>query len=164
MVDKTQWIQFYNKKKYTIWILGCSLFFASVLSILHQTQSPEPLILKDTPIPMTETYIPAGHTLIPIKISNHESLNALLGPYGIVNLYADEILENSIKSKLIAKNVKIIRAPLDPNEFAVLIPNSDHSPVAQHHGSFTVTIQNMNHDPAKVISPNQKKKRIFYGD
>lgn len=88
-----------------------------------------------------DTYIPEGMTLIPIEIQNIESLKNILGSFGVVDLY---IPSYDLKSppKKIASGIKIMRAPLNPDVFAVLVLSQDASKIAQHPGAFFVTVLN----------------------
>lgn len=87
------------------------------------------------------TAIPAGFVLVPIEVANYESLDSILGKYGVVDLYIPpaEPRGHSIK---VAERVKILRAPLNPSHFAVLAPENESSQLVRHDGPFLVVVQN----------------------
>lgn len=90
-----------------------------------------------------DTIIPAGYVLIPIELMNSRSLDGIIGEYGIVDLYTAPILEGE-KSKKVGDNIKIIRSPYDPSQFAVLILESESELIVKNTGQFTAVIQNPN--------------------
>jgi hypothetical protein len=85
-----------------------------------------------------DTYIPPGQVLVPIQIENSESLNAVMGPFAIADLYAVSSGHNT----LVAEKVKLIRAPLNPQQFAVLVSDSLSRTIMQSKTSFSVVLQN----------------------
>lgn len=90
-----------------------------------------------------DTLIPTGFALVPIEVQNSESLDSILGNKGVVNLLAPP-REAGKKSRLIARRVPILRAPLNPSHFAVLVPESISRDITQEQGPFWVVIQNPN--------------------
>lgn len=67
--------------------------------------------------------IPEGFVLIPLEFENHSALSSLLGDYGVLNIYQSAGLEGK-RGRLVAKNVKVFRAPQNPQAFAVLVPEA----------------------------------------
>ena len=111
-----------------------------------------------------DTFIPNGYVLIPIMVSNFESLNALVSQYAIVNLYAvnnhpnrSSIPQIKKQVKTVAERIKLIRSPLNPENFAVLAPESQAEALITYNGEFFVTVQN----PAiqKQVSVNREVKK-----
>lgn len=90
--------------------------------------------------PRVDTVIPAGYVLIPIEISNLEALDSLIGSHAIVDLFSSPQLEK--RSKKVADNVRLLRAPLNPSQFAVLIAEDDSELFFQNDGPYRVVIQN----------------------
>lgn len=114
--------------------------------VLDQKKVDAPVDVDSTSV---DTYIPEGMTLIPIEIQNIEALKNILGEFGVVDLYLPSFEENRAPKK-IASGVKIMRAPLNPDVFAVLVLEENASQIAQHPGSFFVT----------VLNPNNKKTQF----
>ncbi|MFN7905350.1 MAG: hypothetical protein ACK5P5_09215 [Pseudobdellovibrionaceae bacterium] len=103
-----------------------------------------------------DTLIPLGYVLVPIQIHNFESASALLGEAGIVDLWSvDPNTEK--KSRKIASRLKIIRAPLNPQMYAVLVPESASSRILEYGDTFLVTVQSHRSQSPEVISPKKNK-------
>jgi len=104
---------------------------------------------KEQPIQSVEsvdTIIPKGHSLIPIEIQNKEALDTMMGPYAIIDLFTFNSQENA-KGKKIASSVKLLRAPLDQQQFGVLITDEEAQSVLTNNGPYFVVLK----------SPNEKK-------
>ncbi len=88
-----------------------------------------------------DTYIPAGYVLVPITIHNSESVDSIFGNHGVVDLYA--VNEKGAAQKwALARGVKMLRAPKNPNQFGVLVPNRGVPVIMGHSGAFQVVIHN----------------------
>jgi len=60
--------------------------------------------------------IPEDHILYPFEVENYEGVDPLLDTYNMVKVYS------VTNGKLLAKNIKTLRAPKDPSKLAFLIP------------------------------------------
>lgn len=87
-----------------------------------------------------DTMIPAGHLLIPLELSNAESLAALSGQFAVVDLYVTG--EKSKQGLKIATAVKLLRAPLNPNQFAVLVREEESRKIVTQEGPFFAALKN----------------------
>lgn len=105
-----------------------------------------------------DTLIPDGFTLVPIEVQNVDSLDSILGPKGVVNLLAPPRREGA-KTRLVARRVPILRAPLNPSHFAVLVPESISRSITQEPGPFWVVIQNPNQQ-GMSFEKNLKKQKV----
>lgn len=128
-------------------VLGIMIFF------LDQKPSNDPKHIDPTSV---DTYIPEGMTLIPIEIQNIEALKNILGDFGMIDLYLPSY-ESDRPPKKIASGIKIMRAPLNPDVFAVLVSEENASQIAQHPGAFFVTILNPKSQKTKF---NKDKKQL----
>lgn len=90
------------------------------------------------------TYIPDGYVLVPIEVANFESLDSILGKFGVVDLFVGSD-DPKVRPRKLAERVKILRAPLNPSHFAVLVPDSESQKIVGYSGALTVVVQN----PAK---------------
>ena len=118
-----------------------------------------------------DTFIPEGYVLVPIMVSNFESLNALVSQYAIVNLYAvnnsnNFHLQNSLSQmkkqvKTVAERIKLIRSPLNPERFAVLSPESQAEALITYNGEFFVTIQNPTITEQVSVKREAKKRTLI---
>lgn len=94
-----------------------------------------------------DTMIPAGHLLIPIQLANGESLASLSGNYSLVDLYT--VSDKGRKGFKVASAVKLLKAPLNPEQFAVLMREEDSGQIVQMEGPFFAALKN----PKDVSKP-----------
>lgn len=95
------------------------------------------------PIPQEpiDTFIPENESLFPVTVSNYESLDQIIGQFGVVDLYTAP--KNPMeKPRKVATAVKLIRSPKSPNHFSVLVPADKAIKIAGFHGEFTVVVRN----------------------
>jgi hypothetical protein len=104
------------------------------------------------------TFIPNGFVLVPIEVSNFESLDSILGNYGIVDLYApgDSPKKRPIK---IAERIKILRAPLNPSHFAVLAPEDESDRIVAQPGPLMVVVQPKITSGTRIVKPAPEGKK-----
>ncbi len=87
-----------------------------------------------------DTYIPRGFVLLPIEVENADALDSILGIRGIVDLFLPSATKGS-KAQLVARNVRLLRAPRNPSHFAVLVPESEASTTLAGGGPFWVVVK-----------------------
>lgn len=125
------------------------------LSLFLDQKKPEEVTQQIDPTSV-DTYIPEGMVLVPIEIQNIEALKNILGEFGVVDLYLPSFEDNRAPKK-IASGVKIMRAPLNPDVFAVLVRSENAGQIAQHPGAFFVTVLNPKTQKTKF---NTEKKYL----
>ncbi len=141
--------------------------FLSRTSYQDDTKEPQK---KDGIQASPDTFIPNGYVLIPIMVSNFESLNALVSGHAIVNLYAGLHPQVAMQGvgmrrqiKTVAERIKLIRSPLNPEKFAVLAPESQAEALIRYNGEFFVTIQNPSiQEQVSVRKETRKRNLIEY--
>ncbi len=130
------------------------------------------LSLKEKPndIPVTteknatsaDTFIPRGYVLVPLELTNSESLASLVGDIGgVVDLY----LANTEQQKgglKVGSKLKLLRAPLNPQQYAVLVKDTDSSRLLSYAGPFIAVVQNPDEQGNHVTSSGPNKIRIEY--
>jgi len=150
MLDRIMTLMKANKE---LSLLGFASIIILIFGVLTQTRS-EPQTASSKPLESFDTYIPAGHSLVPIEVANYETLDSLLGPFGVVDLFTAEP-GHPESSKRIAYRVKILRAPRNPSHFAVLVPFEQAAKILRFPGPFLVSVQN----PKSVGTVFEKEKR-----
>ena len=108
-----------------------------------------------------DTFIPAGFVLVPIEVVNYESLDSVLGRYGVVDLFKTDP-QTGERSEKVAARVRILRAPRNPSQFAVLAPESQSQRLVKHGGGFYVVIQNPKQTGTTFemkMNPQSKKRK-----
>lgn len=112
------------------------------------------------------TFIPDGHILIPIEIENLEALNAMIKNYAWVDLYTPQMQDIALPSKAIVKKIRLLRAPLDPNQFGIIVPIEFADIIMNQGYVFRVTLNtNKKHKSQLVINQNKRQPSdIIFGD
>ena len=120
------------------------------------------VISVEAPLIM-DTFIPEGMSLVPIKVSNYESLDQIIGQFGVVDLLTTPLSAEK-KPRRVAYAVKIIRAPRNPSHFSVLVPSDKVHKLVGYHGEFTVSVRNPKLLGTKFVKEKNKspKGRIYY--
>ena len=113
------------------------VIFVLLFFILKAKNKEAPVESENKPL-YADTLIPKGQVLVPIVLANIEALAGLIDQYGIIDLYGGP--ENS--SVLIASRVKILRAPLNPNQYAVMVTESLSQEIMKYKGPFWAVVQN----------------------
>lgn len=152
LIFKSWWLQPSNKY--------LCLFSSLILLVAVFSQTPQKIEAED--IETADTIIPADHVLIPIEISNQESLDSVIGPYGVIDLFSMGDLPSQ-KGTKVASDIRLIRAPLDPQQFAVLVHESIATHVVSIPGPYFVVIKNPLHSSAKIqVKKEKSPSRIKY--
>lgn len=141
-----------HRKKISISIAVLGLCFF----IFKNIDSKEPSSKKTArPTPL-ETYIPEGMTLVPIEVMNLQQLQSLIDDRAIVDLFAPN------RKSPVAESLKLVRSPMDPNIYAVLVKDELSKQILEHGYQFIVVVKNRNSRHA----PKQKvfKRKILFGD
>jgi hypothetical protein len=109
-----------------------------------------------------DTLIPKGFVLVPIEVQNYESLDSILGRFGVVDLFQPGS-QNGDSQRLVARNVRILRAPQNPSHFAVLIREEEVPRVLQQGGLFTVIVKRPQNNGTEFVNTEKPKRRkIIY--
>jgi hypothetical protein len=124
---------------FSFFFIGSILFY---LEFRHMKTAESVEVSEDAK--SADTYIPKGFVLVPIEIANSESLNSLIGEVGgLVDLYLVNNHEGQKQTKKkIASRIKIIKAPLNPQQYAVLVKESESASILTTPGPFIAVIQN----------------------
>lgn len=107
-----------------------------------------------------DTIIPKGHVLVPLEIANIDSLSALIDQFAMIDLFVG--LPSDKGSKKIASRIKLIRAPLNPNLYAVLVSESLSSQIMGAQGPFWAVLQNRNSQAVGAVSETKSSIQIEY--
>jgi len=109
-----------------------TLSLIPVSLVLMASTSPSPVTNKTAVA--VDTHIPRGFVLVPIEVLNYEALDSILGQFGIVDLFSPQ-------KRLVAKNVRLLRAPHNGAHFAILIPEKQTGEVLREGAAFTVIVK-----------------------
>jgi hypothetical protein len=158
-MNVTRWIELYKRlqtKKW--WIPSVLIAFSLIVALLVDTRGKEAPV-KDgslADISGIDTYIPNGFVLLPIEIQNQASLESILGQYGVVDLYSPG------DASPVAKSVKIVRSPKNPEQFSILVPEGQSGPLVKASTRpFFVIIQNPESKNAQYRAPLKKSRIVI---
>lgn len=150
----------YSEKKDKILFAALFVLILSALAVPgSKTESAQ------AAMPEADTVIPFGFVLVPIELENQRQLDSIIGSFAIVNLYKGSQLTDQ-KGKLIGRNLRLMRAPLNPEQFAVLVPENDVAQFATPAAKFYAVIQNRRVQERASVTPemkNQKQVEYFSG-
>ena len=148
----TTWLK-ENKKVWQIWHI---LLFLSLMFTVMQKKKPTESLPERADV---DTLIPEGFVLAPVELSNGPSLDGLLDSKGVVDLYTGDPIKQ--KAEKVASSVKILRSPLNPKYFAVLVPENEAKFLIQRFQAFHAVLQNPGQKRKAVIRDlhRQKKRR-----
>jgi hypothetical protein len=105
--------------------------------------------------------IPEGWSLVPLSgVANHESLQAVVGEFALVDVFATDRAGRPSDIALL-ENARLVRAPRDLRQFAVLVPSQFVARVAKTEQVF-VTVKNP--QGASTTQPGRRQRnRITIG-
>jgi hypothetical protein len=140
---------------------AAGLAFLPLFFSFATSQRSEPSV--SNPAFSADTEIPHGFVLIPIEVANYEALDSVLGKFGVVDLFLAG--ENSGGQKrLVARNVRILRAPRNPSHFAVLVPEAQSNEILRFGGSFLVSVKGRNAPGTEFVKSKKTiRRKIVYG-
>ena len=142
-------------------LLSAALLSAipAVGRVLMQNSS-EPVPVER--VAAVDTMIPKGYVLVPIEVQNYESLDSILGRFGVVDLFQPGS-GTAESQRLVARNVRILRAPQNPSHFAVLIREEEVPRVLHQGGLFTVIVKRPHGDGTEFVNDlKPKRRKIVY--
>lgn len=138
-----------NLKKYIPWFKKHDwkiLIFLILASVILQYRPTKTATNNTEDFIEIDTIIPNGYALFPLDLMNKKSIDSMLGAFGVVDLYQ---YLNSKNKKLLMANIKIFRAPKNPEQFYILVP--------EHHSNIFIQ---KDQKTFAVIKNRSQKTRI----
>lgn len=127
---------------------------------MHHNQNQQKTAEAPPEVESPDTVIPAGHVLVPIEIQNLDSLSSLVGAYAIVDLFVPQRGFQKQSSR-VGRRLKLLRAPLNPNMFAVLVTEAQAAEILKVDGPFVVAVQNPQSKEAASLE-KKSQNQIHY--
>ena len=155
------WFKNLNSRQKLLVLFAISLSPVAIDQLANQ-DTPQPR--ETSPSDSIDTLIPNGSVLIPIEVENSDSLDSILGNKGIVDLHRPA--REPGRNRIVARRLPILRAPLNPHQFAVLAPEDQAHHIVKQPGPFWVVIQNPTKFGTNFERPTKKIKKnrtIFEG-
>ncbi|MBX2987571.1 MAG: hypothetical protein KF802_06715 [Bdellovibrionaceae bacterium] len=136
-----------DRKELLLWLIFIAIgATAAALSLtMRQAESPAEAITS------LETFIPRDHLLIPVEIANADKLEGILGANGIVDLYV--VPAEGGPARLVGRRLRLLRAPLNPQAFAVLLKESEADRFLSNPGPYIASVRPLNEKTHEVARP-----------
>lgn len=131
-------------------ILVVGFIALALVSFLIKLKNSHPSVAAETKMKdlSADTLIPAGFVLMPLEISNITAVSSLIHHYGVIDLYAGA---EQNQADLLVSRVKILQAPLNPNQFAILVHEEQSREIMRHGGPYWAVVQSRQvTEPTKI--------------
>ncbi len=152
-IDKEAVLKWLKDPRNRTLVMAVAVMLIVIIGVqLTSTTAPE----EQGPAASADTYIPKGYVLVPIELQNAESLSSLIGSYAVVDLFRGP------SSQRVGRRLRLLRAPLNPQQFAVLVPESEVSTLMSTPGPYWAAIQNPKDQQSTEIASGRRKSRIEY--
>lgn len=149
-----------NSPLYVFAVLGL-MAFLSQRSQGTSTEISVPQALSPNPSSV-DTFIPKGFVLVPLELANAESLASLVGELGgVVDLYQTSV-EGGSRGTRVGQRLKILRAPLNPQQYAVLVKDDESSRILSYPGPFMAVVQNPEARGSEITATSKSRLNIQY--
>ena len=144
-------------------ILVAGFIILGLLCFLLSSPAKESSVAEQPePTASVDTFIPRGYTLVPIELANSASLSSMVGDVGgVVDLYlaSTEARRGGLK---IGSRLKLLRAPLNPDQYAVLVNEQEAPKLLSYSGPFTAVIQNPDSRGSQLATTKKRTIQIDY--
>lgn len=137
-----------------VWIAFIAL--GAVIAIVEWSSSYRPRASEPAEHEESiDTYIPKGHLLVPVEIQNAEQLQSLVGPATVVDLYATG---EGRRARLVGRRLRLLRAPANPQVFAVLVRDTEADGILAFTGPFRASIRTPEENAHEVVTTQASLK------
>ncbi len=141
----------------TLVILGLIAFWV----VSQKSAPPENQTQGDDSGFTVDTLIPSGYVLIPIELANADPLSSMVGTTAVVDLYTTS-MDAKQKGRKIGSRLKLVRAPKNPNLYAVLVKESQSDQVLAQPGPYFAVIQNHKQEGSEIQLKQKPSFEISY--
>jgi hypothetical protein len=148
-------VELCREKNFRIYVLGFLVIVLVCILGTSFTQTSKPVHESADSFDSPDTVIPKGFVLVPVELQNAESLSAMVDQFAVVDLYVPGADSQGFESagrrsrsggsktgRRIGYHLKLLRAPLNPKTFAVLVPEAQAPAVVSTSGALFAVIQN----------------------
>ena len=150
------WLEEGRRRELWLWVLGFCACGALAFA-WDRANAGDAAQTQTVPI-SADVSIPAGFVLVPIQVSNFESLDSILGLEGVVDLFLPSA-DGGGRARKVAERVRILRSPVDASHFAVLIPEAESRRLVSQTGAFFVAVQNPRRSHGAAFEDDQNGNR-----
>lgn len=147
-----------RKSEQTVFTVLTSLVALALIISFFSPSTPPLREGVETP----DTYIPRGLVLVPIELANGEALSSMVADFAIVDLFETGRSGTQLR-KRVGHRLRLIRAPLNPEKMAVLVPEGQERELLQNDHPLFAVVQNRGEKQAgQVPSQAPPRSRIKY--
>lgn len=150
---KRNFKEIWQNEKLKFSIIFLLLGIASYL--VSNSEKSERSQIKEEPIQL-DTMIPEGFVLLPLDLVNRDALSSIVGATAVIDLFTVNS-QTLNPSKKIASRIKIIRTPRNPEQFALLIHESETNQILNFTGPYFAVIQNKSRKDSQLVKPTTKR-------
>ncbi len=135
----------------------CGIFIALGFITFFISRDEDKIEITPLQSPEIDELIPAGYVLLPIELVNREALASIMGSTAIVDILTVNPTTMNPQTK-IASRVKMLRAPKNPDFFALLIEDSSSVAFLNKPGPYFALIQNKKQTKSNFYQNKLKPK------
>ena len=88
----------------------------------------------------TDEMIPPGFVMVPLDLQNKEALRSLVGAFAVVDLFTVSP-DGQKKGVRVGSRLKLLRSPLDPEQFSALVEEDQAALLFSHSGPLFAVVQ-----------------------
>lgn len=152
---------YFSGQNRTLGLALLALIMISALNHCRSSSSGTEANSESESVIEADTLIPDGFSLVPLELSNFESLNSVMGAFAIVDLYSPKSALEP-KGKKLVSGVRLIRAPLNPEKLAALVPEEMTLALMDSQGPLFAAIQKRDKEVKTKLHQLKKSQSIVY--
>jgi hypothetical protein len=137
-------------------VIGVCCLVCSALATNFLSKKEEPQKQLNSVPENADTFIPEGYNLVPIQLINAEAIGSIISDFAVVDLYSSSA-DSAKSSRCVAKNIKLLRAPLNPEHFAILIPDRNTASLFSKGDAFYAVLRNQKDKTAGSMQIDKKQ-------
>jgi hypothetical protein len=137
--------------------LLCVLFIALGLITFLVSREEEKVEIAPSRVPNLADMVPPGWVLISIELANRDAISSIVGSTAVVDLLSVNPDTLSPQTK-IASRVRMVRAPQDPEKFAVLVLESTSVQFSRFPGPYFALVQNKERANSRILEDRKPRK------
>ena len=135
-----------------MWSSAFALTLIVIFTVISNSKSKDDLpAVESTPSFLEQ--LPDGFVVAPIEPVNSDSLDSIFDDHGYADLYRSN--SNGEKGKRVARGLALIRAPRNPRQFAVIVPEGQTELLPEFSHPVVVILRK---GPPKVSEKRSAKK------
>jgi len=147
---------FNSKNESSVKLSLALLSSVMVMSLFYFTTGSDAESLIDNSESSTNlnVMIPDGYVLFGFEAENYEQVSPLLGPYNMVKVYSP------LDGRILAQNIKVLRAPKAPDQLSFLVPVNIANYFARFGLEYRIVLQKYDGSKSPKLGRKDSKKHL----